>query len=370
MIFTANTSQINKACSNVMRAVSVKGAIPTIEGILLQTGDNCLNLTGYDFEFGMHTSIEAQVQEPGAIVINAKMLCEIIKKLEAPTVTFEISGVSAMIKSGAAVYNVTGINASEYPELPSVSGGYPLFLDKNILRSMVEQTIYAVADDDNPIPVYKGIKFEVTKNTVRLIGVNGVHFAMRTENVKYDGSDLSFIVPKKTIKEVIKLIDDEGDDNVSISVGKRHIVFEINSYSVISRLLDGKFIDYNAVIPKTTKTTVLLNTSEAIRCIERMKPVIQEDRKNPVRCLFDGSEMRISTVSALGRVVDYMPVNCAGERIEIGFNSRYLLEALRAADTDQVKVELNSPVTAAKILPLNGDSFLFLVLPMRLKNEI
>lgn len=369
MIFTVNTSQLNKACSNVMRAVSVKGAIPTIEGILIECNDNSVSLTGYDFEFGMNTTVEATVKESGSIVINAKMLCEIIRKLEADTVTFEINGVSAVIKSGSAVYNVTGINALEYPELPSVSGGYPLFLNSNMLRSMVEQTIYAVADDDNPIPVYKGIKFEMSENTLRLIGVNGVHFAMRTETVKYDGDDLSFIVPKKTIKEVIKLMGDEKDKDISLSVGKRHIVFEIDNYSLISRLLDGKFIDYNAVIPKTVNTTVLLNTNEAIRCIERMKPVIEEDRKNPVRCLFDGNEMRISTVSSLGRVVDYMPVNCAGERIEIGFNSRYLLEALRASDTDQVKVELTSPVTAAKILPLNGENFLFLVLPMRLKNE-
>ena len=148
MKFTCSTKELNNACNNVMRAVSTKVTIPTIEGILIECGSDTLSLTGYDFEFGINTTLQANVTDPGAIVINAKVLCSIIKELVADTVTFDISGVSVSIISGAAQYNITGIDAEDYPELPSVSGGYPLFLNQNVLQKMVMQTLFAVADSE------------------------------------------------------------------------------------------------------------------------------------------------------------------------------------------------------------------------------
>lgn len=141
MKFTCNTKELSEACSNVMRAVSTKVTIPTIEGILMECGSDTLSLTGYDFEFGINTTLQASVVEPGAIVINAKVISDIIRKLPDGKVTFEISGTSVSIISGAAQYNISGIDADDYPELPSVSGGYPLFLNEGVLQNMVSQTL-------------------------------------------------------------------------------------------------------------------------------------------------------------------------------------------------------------------------------------
>lgn len=369
MKFTCNARELNTACNNVMRAVSTKMTVPTIEGILMECGSDTLSLTGYDFEFGINTTLQASVTEPGAIVINAKVLCNIIKELTAETVTFDISGTSVSIICGAAQYAITGIDADDYPELPSVSGGYPLFLNQNLLQKMVQQTLFAVADSEASKPVHTGLKFEMSLNQLRLIGVDGYRLAIRTETVKYDGEDISFIVPKKTVRELIKLLNPEEDENISVSVGKRHIVFEVGQYSIISRLLEGEFLDYNAAVPKSSNATVLINTEDAIHCITSTIPVIENNQKNPIRCLFDADEMRVSTVSGLGRVVNYTHANVSGDRVEIGFNSKYVLDALNAADTDQVRIELSGPVSPVKVLPMTDDSFLFLVLPMRLKNE-
>lgn len=369
MKFTCNARELNTACNNVMRAVSTKMTVPTIEGILMECGSDTLSLTGYDFEFGINTTLQASVTEPGAIVINAKVLCNIIKELTAETVTFDISGTSVSIICGAAQYAITGIDADDYPELPSVSGGYPLFLNQTLLQKMVQQTLFAVADSEASKPVHTGLKFEMSLNQLRLIGVDGYRLAIRTETVKYDGEDISFIVPKKTVRELIKLLNPEEDENISVSVGKRHIVFEVGQYSIISRLLEGEFLDYNAAVPKSSNTTVLINAEDAIHCITSTIPVIENNQKNPIRCLFDADEMRVSTVSGLGRVVNYTHANVSGDRVEIGFNSKYVLDALNAADTDQVRIELSGPVSPVKVLPMTDDSFLFLVLPMRLKNE-
>ena len=304
MKFICNTKELSNACNNVMRAVSAKVTIPTIEGILIECGSNTLSLTGYDFEFGINTIMSVDVIEPGAIVINAKVLCDIIRKLDNDDITIETNSNSVSLSCGAAQYNITGIDAEDYPELPSVNNGKKIELSQSLLYSMVSQTLFAVADS-----------------------------------------------------------------KVSISISKRHIVFEVNNYSIISRLLDGEFIEYNAAIPKETTTTVLINTQDAIDCIERTLPVIENNQKNPIRCLFDNDQMRVSTVSSLGRVINYTHANTSGARVEIGFNSKFMLDALNASDVDQVKIQLVGPVSPTVIKPIEGDNFIFLVLPMRLKNE-
>lgn len=369
MKFICNTKELSTACNNVIRAVSTKVTIPTIEGILIECGSNTLSLTGYDFEFGINTIMNVDVVEPGAIVINAKVLCDIIRKLNNDEVTIETNGNSVSIISGAAQYNITGIDAEDYPELPSVNNGQKIELDQNLMYSMVNQTVFAVADNESSKPVYTGLKFVVENGILTMIGVDGYRLAIRKEKINYDGEELDFVVPKKTIKEIIKLFNTEEEKTVNMLISKRHIVFEIDNYSIISRLLDGEFIDYTAAIPSVTKTTVLINTGDAIDCIERTLPVIENNQKNPIRCLFDGDQMRVSTVSSLGRVVDYTHANTSGDRVEIGFNSKFMLDALHASDTDEVKIELGGPVSPAVIKPINADNFIFLVLPMRLKNE-
>ena len=369
MKFICNTKALSSACNNVMRAVSTKATIPTIEGILIECGSDTLSLTGYDFEFGINTILSVDVIEPGDIVINAKVLSDIVNKLAAEEVTIETNGNNVSIESGAAQYNITGIDANDYPELPSVNSGETISFNQNLFHSMVSQTIFAVADSESSKPVYTGLKFDINDGVFTLIGVDGFRLAIRKENIDYSGEELEFIVPKKTIRELIKLLDGDDDKNISVNVGKRHIVFEIGDYSIISRLLDGEFLDYRSALPKAITTTVLINTNDAVNCIQRTLPVIENNQKNPIRCMFDGDQMRVSTVSSLGRFVDYTHANTSGDRIEIGFNSKFILDALNASETDEVKIELSSPTNPAKIMPITGDSFLFLVLPMRLRNE-
>ncbi|MBQ9517162.1 MAG: DNA polymerase III subunit beta [Eubacterium sp.] len=369
MKFLCNTKELSVACNNVMRAVSTKDTIPTIGGILIECDSNKLSLVGYDFEFGINTIIDVEMEEAGSIVINAKVLCDIINKLADENVTIETNGTSVSIISGAAHYNITGIDANDYPELPGVNNGTSITFDQGIIYSMVSQTIFAVADSESGKPVYTGIKFDIKNDEFTMIGVDGFRLAIRKEKINYASDELEFIVPKKTIRELIKLFDGKEENKLNINVGKRHIIFEIGNYSIISRLLEGDFIDYKTVIQNAINTTVLINTKDAISCIQRTLPVIENNQKNPIRCLFDNDEMRVSTVSSLGRFVDYTHANTSGERVEIGFNSKFMLDALNASDTDEVKIEISGPVSPVKIMPMTGDSFLFLVLPMRLRNE-
>ena len=229
---------------------------------------------------------------------------------------------------------------------------------------MVKQTIFAVSTNDTKV-VHTGIKFEVSENTLKLIAVDGFRLAIRTESINYTGEPLSFVVPAKTLSEVIKLIDEA--EVVALKVAARHIVFEVGAYALISRLLDGEFLDYNAAIPHSTEVEV--DTKTIISAIDRMSLMISDRVKSPLRCVFDENVIRMSTSTTIGAANDKVPAKIEGNRVEIGFNNRFLLDAFRACDLDTVKVTLNGPLSPITVVPVEGDSFLFLVLPVRLRNE-
>ncbi len=371
MKFVCDTNLLSEACQSVQRAVSTKTSIPSIEGILIKALGSELVLTGYDLELGITTSVPARIEENGGIILNAKVLCEILRKLPSPSVSIESDERQlATIRSGEIEYSLIGISPDDYPELPNVSGGFPIVLNQDILREMVRQTIFSVASNDNKVVhtgiKHTGIKFEITKNEIKLIAVDGFRLAIRKETISYDSEDITFIVPAKTLSEVIKLFSEENGI-VSIGVGKRHILFEIGNYTVISRLLDGEFLNYKSAIPNLVSTTVKVNTRELLESIERTSLIITDKIKSPIRCKFEDNTISISSTTSLGTASDKINAEITGSTLEIGFNNKFFIEALRVCDTDEVYLQLNGSVAPILIVPPEGDRFLFLILPVRLK---
>ncbi len=368
MKIICNTLELSEACQNVQRAASTNTAIPAIEGILMVAKGNTLTLTGYDLEMGITTSIPAKIEEEGELVLNAHMFSETLRKL--PDVNVNIDSDArhiATISCGEFESTLIGISAEEYPELPSVTGGYPITVNQEILKDMIRKTIFSAAVKDSKI-VHTGIKFEIEENHIRLIAVDGVRLAIRNENINYEGENLSFVVPAKTLSEVTKLMN-EDDADVTLGVGKRHIIFEINGYNIISRLLDGEFLNYKAAIPSATKTVINVNTRSLIDSIDRTSLIITDKLKSPVKCIFGDGLIKISSITSLGTANDRIPALIDGENCTIGFNNKYMLDALKVCDTDEVRIMLNGPVAPILIVPNDSDSFIFLILPVRLKNE-
>lgn len=367
MKLICETQKLSEICSNVQRAVSTKSSIPAIEGILLEAGEKVLTLTGYDLEVGMITSMEARVEEAGSIILNAKILCDILRSLPSDTVSIEADErLTCRIKSGDAEFTLIGIPAADYPELPSVESGFPIVLDSETLRDMIRKTIFATAENDVKV-VHTGVRFEIGANQIRLVAVDGFRLAMRNEEIDYDGEEKIFVAPKKALNEVVKLTG--GEETIALNVGKRFIVFEIGSYRIVSRLLEGEFLNYRAAISGKVTGTVRVNTRLLIQSIERTSLIITDRTKSPIRCVFDEDMIRISSTTALGTAHDRVPCKSEGEHMEIGFNNRYLLDALRVCDADEVLVKIGSPILPILIVPTEGEDFLFLVLPVRLKTE-
>jgi DNA polymerase III subunit beta len=367
MKITCDKQKLNEAVLNIQKAVSTKSSVPALEGILIRTEENSVFLCGYDLELGITTVFDCSVEEKGSIVLNARLFSEIVRRLPAPEVTISSDEKQmAIIKSGEAEYSIVGIPAQEYPELPSVSGETTLKIPSTTLHSMIHQTLFAVADNDAK-PIHTGTLFELEPNHIRLISVDGYRLAIREETVQ-STLNTSFVVPGKTLSEVLKLLsDDEGE--VELQIGRRHILFSIDNYTVISRLLEGDFLDYRAAIPKDCSTELKVSTQNFINSVERVSLLITDRLKSPVRCIFENNEIRVSCSTAIGRANDKLAAQISGDSLEIGFNNRFLLDALRNTECDEIRIQMNGPLSPMRILPPEGNSFLFLVLPVRLKSS-
>lgn len=367
MKFTVNKSDITEAVGNIQRAVSTKTSIPALEGILLGAGEEGLELCAYDLELGITTVIPAFVVEPGRAVLSAKLFSDIVRRTPAETITITVDEKNmATLESGYSRFSIIGIPAEEFPELPKLTDSTQFSMAGSVLKSMIRQTLFAIAESDAK-PIHQGSLFNLENGMMDVVSVDGYRLAVRREPVEFSDS-LDFVVPGKTLSEILKLIK-ETDDPVEISAGRRHILFKIDNYTVISSLLEGEFLNYKAAIPPESQTEVVLKTREAIDSVERVSLLITDRLKSPVRCLFNENEIKLNCTTSMGRASDQIDVEMTGQSVEIGFNNRYLLEALRNTECDEVKVQLGGPLSPMKVVPKEGDNFLFLVLPVRLKSE-
>lgn len=358
-------TDLSNAVSNISRAVSTKASIPALEGILIKAYGQNISISGYDLEIGMTTNIEATVQQQGEIVVSAKLFSEIVRKLPEEVVCIETDDrMITYITSGQAEYQIVGMSSVEYPDLPSFEETESIEIKGDILKEMIRQTVYAVSDNSAK-QIYTGSLFEIKNNIFKIVSVDGFRMAIRQENIE-SNINTEFIVPGKTEQEVLKLINDENI--VTISVGARHIMFKINNYSVISRLIEGTFLNYDTAIPKEVKTEVVVNTRKIINAVDRMSLLNNDKIQSPVKCNISDDEIKLSCTSVVGKANDVISTTVIGESVEIGFNNRYLLEALRNIDSDEVKLVLNGSLSPMLIKPIKGEDFISLILPMRISN--
>lgn len=368
MKFTCNKSDINNALNNVSRAVPSKHPIAALEGIKLSLNGNTLTLTGYGLEMGIQTNISVESDDSAEYILNSKLFCEIIRKMPAGKITIEInSKMQISITSENAKYKITALSAETYPSLPDIEASDSLTISQPLLKNMISQTIFAVSTSDAK-PILTGELFDISDNIFNLVAIDGFRLAVRTEKLDNSGKH-NFVVKAKTLSEIVKLLNDKDDSVATLHISKKHIVFDIGKYKVISRLLEGDFHNYKGSLPKNHSTEVIINTKRLSESLNRCQLLINDKSKGPIRINFKDGQVRISCSTALGSLKDEFEADISGSPVEIGFNCRYLLDAVKASESDKVKLQLNNGLSPMKILPLEGEDYTFLVLPVRLKVE-
>lgn len=368
MKFECEKSLLASAIEGVSRAITNRSAIPVLEGIYLKAEGFNLTLTGYDMEMGITTTIECNVLVPGETVLEAKLLLSMVSRMPAGDVRIELTDEGqAIISGGVAEFEIPALNASDYPSLPVTGADNTMTIPTSMMRELIEKTIYAVSQDDKK-PAHTGELFVIEPGSLTIVALDGYRLAIIQRDVECT-RDIRIIIPAKTLQELLKIMGGP-DDPVKIDANRRYVVFTTNGYTIMSRLIEGDFLSYESVIPKDKRTRVTVDCKTFINTIERASLIITERLKNPLRITFGEDKITVRCQTPLGKVVDeFPPVEMTGDPVEIGFNNRYLLDALRYSKCERMVLEINGPLSPVKILPEDGKDFIYLVLPVRFKNE-
>ena len=368
MKFECEKTLLASAIEGVSRAITNRAAIPVLEGIYLKAEGFNLTLTGYDMEMGITTTLECNVLVPGETVLDARLLFSMISRMPAGDVCIELTDEGqAKISGGVVEFEIPAMNASDYPSLPVTGADNTMTLKCGMMREMIEKTIYAVSQDAKK-PAHTGELFVIEPGSLTVVALDGYRLAIIKRDVECT-RDIRIIIPGKTLQELLKIMGGD-EDEVKIDANRRYVVFTTNGYTIMSRLIEGDFLNYEGVIPKDKKTRVTVDCKTFIDTIERASLIITERMKKPLLINFAEDKVTVRCQTPLGKVVDeFAPIEMAGDAVEIGFNNRYLLDALRYSRCDKLVFELSGPLSPVKVLPKDGGNFLFLVLPVRFKND-
>ncbi len=357
-----------EAVLKMQKTVGSKSSMPVLEGILLSAEKGLLTLSSYNLEMGMKKEIYASCEEEGDIVINARLLADILRKLRGIDVEIECDErLACHIKSADAAFDIMGMQACDFPEMPSLADGEILKIKGEDFCEMVKGTIFAVSQIEGTRPILTGINISLKDGVLQFVAIDGYRLAIRRKKLNIE-NNIEFIVSGKALNEVVKLID-ENDENIEIMVGKRLILFKISGYVFIARLLEGEFVNFEKIIPNDYSQKTTVTTDEMIDSVERVSLLINDNFSTPIRCAFGEAELNISCATALGRAKEKMNIELLGTEFEMGLNSRYLLEALRASETEKITFKFNGANSGVTITPADekNNDMLYLIMPMRLK---
>lgn len=368
MRFTCEKNMLVTGLNIASRTVAQKSSISVLEGILCKAGLG-ISLTGYNMETAITYDIEAEVSDPGACILPARLFGDIIRRLpEGPVTVVVDDSYKVSIRSGYASFTISAESSEDYPELPDVNDGRPVKLPQNKLKELINGTIFAVSENQGR-PIHTGVKFEVADDTITAIAVDGFRLARRTYHPEEGtGREMNFVVPSAGLKEVEKIVSD-SDDPASFTLGRKHILFQVGKATLVCRLLEGEFLDWRRVVPTNCPIKLVAHVSDLASSVERVGLIVSEKYKSPVRCVFGNQELQMKTNTTIGVAEDRCSFAGDGKELEIGFNVRYLAEALKAVPSEEVTLELTNGLSPIVMTPAEDKyDFSYMVLPVRIKS--
>ena len=371
MKIVCEKDKILKAINSVTKAVASKTTMPILEGILIQTNDKEVKLTTYDLEIGIEYIIDADVKEQGATVVNAIMFSEIIRKLPDTEINISLNEQNLLvIECEGSLYKLATMNPEEFPELPQINVENSIEIEQNTLKDMIRKTIFAVSSEENR-PIFTGCLFEIKNNKLNVVAVDGFRLAWKSKFLQNSSNDFTAVIPGRTLNEVNKIILDSFD-SVKIGVAKNQALFEMENCKLVTRLLDGEFLNYSSVIPENWETRIRVNRNNIQNCFERISLIsassIEKEKKYPVKVSVEIGKVTISCTNQTGDAKEEMYVATEGQNLEAGFNPKYFLDALRAIDDEEINIDFGTSISPCIIRPVDEGDYIYMILPIRLKD--
>ena len=361
---------ILKALNSVVKGVASKTTMPILEGILIQTNDNEIKLTTYDLEIGIEYVMECEVKEQGSTVVNAIMFSEIIKKLPDTEIYITLNENNLLeIECEGSLYKLTTMNPDEFPELPKIEVENSIELEQNMLKNMIRKTIFAVSSEENR-PIFTGCLFEVENNKLNVVAVDGFRLALRSIYLPTKVNDFKAVIPGRTLNEINKILLDSFD-HIRIGIAKNQALFEMENCKVVTRILDGEFLNYKSVIPNSWETRIRVNKNSLQNSFERISLIssssIEKEKKYPVKVSVDIGKITISCTNQTGDAKEEIYISTEGKNIEAGFNPKYFLDSLKVIEDEEVFVEFGTNISPCLIKSVENNEYVYMILPIRLK---
>ena len=347
----------------VSKAVSSKSTMPNLQCILIESSLSEIRLIANDIELGIETIIEGTITEAGRIALEAKHFSDIIRKLPDSDVLIETNANNqANIRCERTKFNIPGTSGEDFNYLPEVEKRNSFSISQFALKEVIRQTIFSISDQENT-KIMTGELFEVTGNTLKVVSLDGHRISIRKVELKESYDGFKVIVPGKTLNDISKILTDGTEDEIQIYVTDKHILFEFDKTKVVSRLLEGEFYKIDQMLSNDYETKFTINKKEFLNCIDRATLFIKESDKKPIILNIDNSNIYLKIDSSLGSMNEEIEIKKEGKDLMIGFNPKFLMDALRVIDDEEVTIYMVNAKSPCFIR--NDDSsYIYLILPV------
>ncbi|WP_110954558.1 DNA polymerase III subunit beta [Anaerosinus massiliensis] len=367
MKFSCKKEQLVHAVQIVQKAVSSKPQMPILSGIYLNALDNTLELQATDYELGISCKIDAQISEPGAIVLSGRYFQEVVRRLPGDMVEIVTNREDHTIKitSNTAQFNLLSLPASEFPVLHPLEGTTTFKIRDNVLRELIKKTVFACSQDEAR-PVFTGGLLEVSNSDVLMVATNTHRLSVKKEYLDSFSGAIKIIIPSKILNELARIMVSEVPSDVTIHCTRNQISFMIDNVYIISRLIEGQFPDYKRVIPENFSTEILLNTDDFLSAVERVSLISRAGDYNVIRLSFSQDSVVITSNNPdIGKAEESVNVSLSGNELDIAFNAKYVTDILKNIDSEKIYFSLNTPLSPASIRPLDDDTYNYIITPVR-----
>jgi len=365
MKIVCQKSELLNGVNIALKAIPAKTTMPILECIVIEASEAGIKLTANDMELGIETIVKGDIADNGVIAINAKIFAEIIRKLPDSDITLESDDNFQMtIRCEKSVFQIAGKSSDEFPSLPEIMKKDALVISQFTLKELINQTVFSISENESN-KIMTGELFEIKNNVLRVVALDGHRIAIRKVGLKNEFEDKKVIVPGKALKEISKILSGETEKEVFIYFTDRHILFEFDETLVLSRLIDGEYYKIDQMITSDYDTKIVVNKKEFLSCIDRATLLIKETEKKPIiiNSIGEGFEMKVNT--SLGSMNEDLEVIKEGKDITIGFNPKFLIEALRAIDDEEAFLFMTNPKAPCFIRDTE-DNYIYLILPVNI----
>ena len=363
MKFVCSKVNLLNGLQIVSKAVSNKTTMSILECILIDASKNMIKLTANDMELGIETIIEGEIIEKGIIALEAKIFLDIVRKLPDNDITIETdSSCKATITCEKAKFNIIGKSGEDFSYLPLIEKNDQIILSQFTLKEVIRQTIFSISDNDNN-KLMTGELFDINDDTLKVVSLDGHRISIRKISLKNSYPAKKVVVPGKTLNEVSKILPGGAEDDVVISFTDKHIVFEFDDTTVVSRLIEGEYFNIQQMLSSDYETKVTVNRKEFLNCIDRATLLVKEGDKKPIIINITDDSMELKINSVIGSMNEDIDINKSGKDLMIGFNPKFLIDALKIIDDEEVDLYMVNPKAPCFIKNLE-ESYIYLILPV------